>query len=107
MGGAWRLCPPLNYTYEISGKFASGIMRGLSVGILPCNSSSNTSRQCANDTFIDDLITLAGGQLYAHLIYINPLINPGSDNYLSYYVSDLNYIAFSKQNGAFSNAYLE
>ena len=56
---------------------------------------------------IDAAILANGVQLFAHLAYVNPLINPGDTNYLDYYINDLNFVSFSKQNGAFANSYIE
>ena len=48
-----------------------------------------------------------GGQLIGHILFVNPLLNPGSVDYLDYYISDQNYLSFSTKNGAFVNAYIE
>ena len=82
-------------------------MKGLSISVSPCNNSFDPTKPCVNESVIDASILANGGQLYAHLAFVNPLINPGNTNYLDYYINDLNFILFSKQNGAFSNLYVE
>jgi hypothetical protein len=42
------LCPPLNSSYEIQGKYSSSINKYLGVEILPCLNVSNSSFVCAS-----------------------------------------------------------
>lgn len=39
--------------------------------------------------------------------FINPLINQGDQNYLSYYLEDRNYVRFTRKLGADSNGRIE
>ena len=66
-----------------------------------CTNSSTDQRPCANQSFIDSLFTTQG-ELFASLIYVNPIINPGSDEYLRYYIEDMNFISFSTTQGGHS-----
>lgn len=38
---------------------------------------------------------------------MNPLINPGNQNYLSYYIEDVSYLKFTRKLGADSNGHIE
>lgn len=68
-------------------------------------SSNIVSRPCLSDTFIDAYVN-ASGAVYATLIFTNTLINPGSSEYLDYYIDDRNYITFTRNEGAISVGYL-
>ena len=46
-------------------------------------------------------------ELFAGLIYINPLINPGSTDYLDYYIEDTNFISFGQTVGTQLFCYAE
>ena len=41
------------------------------------------------------------------LFHVNPLINPGSTDYLDYFVEDRNFISFTMIQGAYSTAYIQ
>lgn len=45
--------------------------------------------------------------MYYTLYFVNPLINPDSDQYLSYYLEDKNYITFSDTVGEESRLFIE
>ena len=82
-------------------------MQGLQIDISACNNSLNTSRPCVNESLLDSRISTVGGQIFAHMMFINPLINPGNVDYLDYYINDINMIMFSKANGAIASAYVQ
>ena len=42
-----------------------------------------------------------------NLYYINPLLNPGSIDYIDYDINDLNFVSFTPQSGTISTGYLE
>ena len=80
-----KVCPPINSSFLISGKYIQQNMRGLEIRVHQCDNTTNSSRSCANDSFIDAYVTIAGA-VYVNIVYVNPLINPGSTDYLSYYL---------------------
>ena len=82
-------------------------MQGLQIDISACNSSLNSSRPCVNESLLNSAISAAGGQLFAHIMFVNPLINPGNVDYLDYYINDINMISFSQANGAFANVHVQ
>ena len=47
------------------------------------------------------------GGYVANLYFVNPLINPGSVDYLDWEINDLNFISFNEQEGKLSIAYIE
>ena len=59
-----------------------------------------------NQTIINSIFANAG-QLYANLLIINPLINPGNIEYIDYYIEDKNFVAFSNSLGGFAVGYAE
>ena len=82
---AWRrLCPPLNYSYDIMGKFTSREMKQIEVRLSKCNDTLDPLRPCVNQSVIDGMITALGG-LTVGMFFVNPLINAGNKDYLSYY----------------------
>jgi hypothetical protein len=70
------LCPPLNYSFSLQGKFTSPDMKEIEIGVYKCNDALDPSRPCANSTTIDQH-ELYFEQFILSLNYINPLINPG------------------------------
>ena len=47
------------------------------------------------------------GQFFFSFLYVNPLINPGDSNYLSYYLDDRNYMRFTTQLGTMSSGFVK
>lgn len=43
----------------------------------------------------------------ASFFYINPMINPGSADYLSYYMEAKNFVSFTKNLGAYGIGFVE
>ena len=80
-----KLCVPINFTAEISGRLTSNNLKGVQIAITKCNSSLDLSRPCANDTEIQArLLTSFNGVFLGQLYTVNPLINPGNINYIDY-----------------------
>jgi hypothetical protein len=47
------------------------------------------------------------GQFQFSFVYVNPIINPGSQNYLEYFLDDRNYLRFTTKLGARSTGYVQ
>ena len=47
------------------------------------------------------------GQFLLTQCFINPLLNPGSADYIDYYLEDRNYVAFTSNLGTYSNAHVQ
>ena len=75
--------------------------------IKQCDPNSTNSRPCVNQTVINNLSAAFGGTFIASLYYVNPLINPGSKNYLEYEVNDRNFFTFTLQQGGAATGYAE
>jgi len=91
------LCPPVGQQFHLTGKFISNIYSQISVVISRCNSTLDAT--CANDTYF----TAIENQLTSFRLnvpFINTLINPGNQQYRSYYLDDSNGFSFSSQLGA-------
>lgn len=71
-----------------------------------CNSSLEPSRPCVSDSLIDNL-QMRLGQFTVGLFYVNPLINPASEDYLDYYFEDRNFLTFTTKMGAYSMAHVQ
>ena len=100
-----KVCPPINSSFDISGKFVLQDMHSIQISIRQCDNTTNSSRVCANDAFIDLYVQFAGA-VYVNVVYVNPLINPGSTDYLGYYLEDKNFFTFSRTQGSYSIGYL-
>lgn len=72
--------------------------RDLEIAIKRCTNSSQFQYPCAPDTEIDQLFANETNFYYT-LYFINPLINSDSQEFLSYYLEDSNYIMFSATDG--------
>ena len=81
-------------------------MHSLEIRVKQCDNSTNSSRACASDSFIDLYVQFAGA-VFVNMVYVNPLINPGSTDYLDYYLEDKNFFTFSRTQGSYSIGYLE
>jgi hypothetical protein len=79
------LCPPLNYSFSLQGKYTSPNMQLIEIRVNKCNDSLDPSRPCANSSTID-MYEAMFDQFTLSMNYINPLINPGDQNYRSYYI---------------------
>lgn len=92
------MCLPRNMTYEIKGKYSSKEEKTFDIALATCTDEWDP-RPCANQSDIDELFASNNGNLYFSLYFLNPLINPQSEDYLTYYLEDSNYITFSQDGG--------
>ena len=81
-------------------------MNSIEIRVQRCDNTTNSSRVCANDSFIDFFVYWAGS-VTVNVIYANPLINPGNTEYLGYYLEDKNFFSFTRTQGSYSIGYLE
>lgn len=47
------------------------------------------------------------GPFMASFFYINPMINPGTADYLSYYMEAKNFVSFTKNVGAYGIGFVQ
>ena len=92
------LCVPLDQEYDIQGKYSSEVSKSIEVSISKCTNSSDYATPCATETQIEELFSRET-RFYYTIYFINPLINADSQDHLSYYLEDSNYIIFSKHAG--------
>ena len=71
----------------------------VAIRIKKCNSSLNSTRPCANDTVLNSFLNRELGTFTASLYAVNPIINPGSIDYLDWEVDDSLFLTFSLQQG--------
>ena len=100
------MCPPIGYNFKVKGKFTSPEMNLLEVRLTKCNATKYPSRPCASDALLD-VYEAAFEQFIIGLFFINPLINPGDQEYLSYYIEDKNYFKFTRKLGSDCNGRIE
>jgi hypothetical protein len=93
------LCMPINTEMEILGKYSSATSKAVEIQVRKCSNSSGFAVPCATPTEIDQLFANETN-FYFTIYFINPLINADSENFLSYYLEDSNYIIFSATGGA-------
>jgi hypothetical protein len=88
------LCVPLNMPIPIQGSYMSPISYLYQINVFPCkNQTSNDT--CASQEEISNLFT-AYGNFYMTVNYINPVINPNEQEYISYYIQGNDYVIFSE-----------
>jgi hypothetical protein len=91
---------------DIQGKYASVISKTIEVRVEGCTNSTEFSVPCAPQSEIDQLFANETNFFYT-IYFINPLINPDSEDFLSYYLEDLNYVMFSATAGEECQLFME
>jgi hypothetical protein len=76
------------------------------LSVLKCDPLLDPTRPCANFTMMQKLEAQVG-QFILTQFFVNPLLNPGSQEYIDYYVEDTNFVAFTSKMGTYSNAYVQ
>ena len=100
------LCPPLNYTVEMQGKYTSNLFKfsEIKIGACTANNSNFPNTSCLNSTDIDSFLN-SMGQFTFNFYYINPVINANEKTYISYYLEDRNYFSFDTLTGVSANLF--
>ena len=100
------LCPPVNYSLTMQGKYTSNMFQFAQINIDPCNASNpnfpNTT--CYNSTDINNFLNIMA-QFTFNFYYINPVINANDKKYISYYLEDRNYFSFDTITGVSANLF--
>ena len=92
--------------YNIKGKYASVFSQTLEVAVKKCTNESDPSRPCADPSQIEAFFEDQKSFFFT-IYFINPLINPTNEEYLTYYLEDNNYIIFTKSLGAEGVLFME
>lgn len=86
------LCPSIGQKFEVQGKISSDLFKQFRVGIRRCNATTNPS--CAPDvnfTMVESMIK----QFTLVSAIINLNINPGNEEYKTFYFEDKNHFTFN------------
>ena len=80
------LCPPTGTILPVQGKFTSQVFKYAQLTISQCTANSlYPGTTCKTSSDISSFIT-NNGQFTANIYFINPVINPADNNYISYYL---------------------
>ena len=99
------LCPPKDYNFTLQGKYTSEISQAILLNVGKCNNSIDPSRPCVNQSIIDAM-QANSGRFVLNFYFVNALINPGTSQYLDYYLNDFNYMQFTQTLGASAYGYI-
>lgn len=90
------LCPPLNFEFQVGGKPISDISSVLTILVSRCNGSVDPG--CVSSSELNS-IEAKVNKFTLIVPVINVQLNPGSENYKSYYLEDRNYFQFDSSMG--------
>ena len=107
MGISNRLCMPLNSSFDLYGKLSLSVVSSIAIRINRCNNTSNATRPCANSSVLDTFLSPELGVYTLSIYAVNPIINPGSTDYLDWEVDDSTSLTFSFQQGSMLSSTLE
>lgn len=79
------LCADKDLVIELVGKFTSDVFKLYRFAASKCNAALDLTRRCRNTTQIDAYLD-ANESFNFNFYFINTLINPGDDNYISHYL---------------------
>jgi len=99
------LCPPLGTQIPIQGKVTSDVFRYSDVRIKKCNDITDPTRKCRNATEISTYLT-ANSHFFLNVYFLNSLVNPNSEQYITYYLEDRNYVQFTTNVGGLVNVFV-
>jgi hypothetical protein len=86
------LCPNKNLTVELEGKYTSDSFKLLVLKVGKCNNSTDPSRPCVDDSLINTTATYN-----LNFYFMNPFVNSGALDPVSYYLEDRNYFVYNTQ----------
>jgi hypothetical protein len=80
------LCPPVGTVIPIQGKFTSPTFKFGQLVISECtNNALYPGTTCKSSSDILDFLE-SSGQFSVNIYFINPVLNPGDSNFISYYL---------------------
>lgn len=100
------LCPPIGASYEIFGKYTADHYKQVAFYVYPCNNATDPNRPCATQTEIDAYFNAKSHNFFFTFYFINPVVNPGSTDYIKYYLEDKNYVQFGSQQACEAYLYI-
>jgi hypothetical protein len=72
---------------------------------MKCNNSLDATRPCRSQSEIDNFLSV-NEDFILDFYFVNTLINPGQNEYVSQYLEDMNYYVFSLTFGVNANIYI-
>lgn len=99
------LCPPTGTVIPMQGKFTSNTFKYAQLVISQCtNNSLYPGTTCKTATDVANFVK-TNGPFTVNIYFINPVINPGEKEFVSYYLEDSNYFAFDTTTGISANVF--
>jgi hypothetical protein len=92
------LCLPLNMPIPMQGTYTSPVSYEYQINVYPCQNDTQNGT-CASQEEIDSLFSTYGN-FYLTVNYVNPVINPNLQEYISYYIEGNDYVIFSETIGS-------
>jgi hypothetical protein len=92
------LCLPLNVPISLRGSYTSPIYDVVQINVFPCQNDTQNGT-CASQEEISNLFDTYGN-FYLTINYVNPVINPNEQDYISYYIEGNDYVIFSETIGS-------
>ncbi len=89
------LCPNINSSFFIEGKWTSVRYSYLQIDVVDCG-TANPNATCANQSSIDHALF---NIMHFSVYYVNSLVTPDAKQPISYYLEDKDYVYFGKKLG--------
>jgi hypothetical protein len=80
------LCPPVNTSFPLSGKYSSDVFNYINISVNPCLQYLDYSRECATNEQVKKIFHDRNDAIMFRVYYTNPVINAGQKDYKSYYL---------------------
>lgn len=94
------MCPPLNTSINLYGKYSSEYASQYVITASACNNLTDPDRPCASPQEIQDLFTAYENYFYFDIYYTNTQINPDEKDYKKDYIEDESYAIFGSSLGS-------
>ena len=98
---------PLNSSFDLYGKLTLSVVSSITIRIKQCNNTPSATKPCANSSVLDTFLNPELGVYTLNIYAVNPILNPGSTNYLDWEVDDSMSLTFSFQQGNLLGTTLE
>lgn len=83
------LCPKIGQEIPMQGKFTSELFQYAEIEVVKCVADNSTGKTCADES------TFRDKNFHFNVFLLNTLINPSSQDYITYYLEDRNFILFT------------
>lgn len=99
------LCPSINQSIALQGKFTSNIFKFAQITVNTCSNSSLFPNTTCHSTAQLANFLQSKGQFTFNYYFVNPVLNPSDKDPVTYYLEDTNYFAFDTTMGVNANLY--